>query len=498
MFHYDAQRTGVSPDKAIKPPFKLLWKADTGGRVRSSCAVAGGSVFVGSSSYKFYALDAASGKVKWQFFTDDEVQSSPCVAGSGVYFGCDDGKVYALDTNTGKLCWAYKTATTAPRTPGLLQACKVWKEDKYLEWWDSIKSDKKMYERLSPTRSFRPLCFNGKPVPNPGVVRSSPVVAKGVLYVGTGLGEDAEPCFGFLYALDAPTGKQIWKKGEKDISEMCEMAFGIAGSPCLENGRVHFSYGTHTVVDAKNGQLLLKGGTIEKTKKMVMGVMGGPAIYRKPDGSTAYYSSHSVTCAYYPYTSVRGDATIVKGSGTAVLTTGPQVFCVDTSTGHVKWEGRYGHVGIWGNFLKKGITQGNSNYHSPVAVLDGKVYKGGGWGIGVFDLKTGGTQEDKFPCRTPNRKKGPWGGAGGKASWKVFKPLRELKSPEGFVNTAPAIANGHIFAGSDDGHVYAWNLETGELVWKFKTGGKVRSSPAIAGGKLYIGSDDGFVYCFGN
>ena len=82
--------------------------------------------------------------------------------------------------------------------------------------------------------------------------------------------------------------------------------------------------------------------------------------------------------------------------------------------------------------------------------------------------------------------------------WPVLAPLRELTGPEDFVNTAPAIANGLIFAGSDDGCVYAWDLKTGEMVWKHQTGAKVRSSPAIAGGRLYVGSDDGYVYCFGS
>jgi len=495
MFHYDAQRTGVSPDKTIKPPFKLLWKADTGGRVRSSCAVAGGSVFAGSSSYKFYALDAKNGKVKWQFFTDDEVQSSPCVSGNGVYFGCDDGKVYALDKNTGKLCWAYRTATTAPSTPGLIQASGGWKEDKYLEWWESVKSDQVLYKRLSPSRSFRPLCFNGKPVPNPGVVRSSPLVVDGKLYVGTGLGEDAEPCFGWLYALDAGTGKVIWKKGEKDISDMCEFAFGISGAPCFENGHIHFSYGSHTVVDTEKGQLLLKGGTLEG-KRSIRGIESNAAMYRKPDGSKAYYRMWSYTCAYYPAVPVRGDVSIDEDAGIALVVTGSQLYGVDLKSGRVKWDGRYGETKTWGNLQKKKITFGNLNHHSPAAVYHGKAYKGGGHGIGVFDCRKGGDQEDKYPNRMAGINSAFYHYH--KVPWKTFKPIQEFKGPEGFVNTAPAIANGYIFAGSDDGHVYAWDLETGELVWKFKTGDKVRSSPAIAGGKLYIGSDDGFVYCFEN
>ena len=62
------------------------------------------------------------------------------------------------------------------------------------------------------------------------------------------------------------------------------------------------------------------------------------------------------------------------------------------------------------------------------------------------------------------------------------------------VLSSPAVANGYVFVGSDEGAVYCLNSSNGELLWYFPTGNEVASSPAIYNGCVYIGSDDGNVY----
>lgn len=37
--------------------------------------------------------------------------------------------------------------------------------------------------------------------------------------------------------------------------------------------------------------------------------------------------------------------------------------------------------------------------------------------------------------------------------------------------SSPSVSGGVIYFGSDDGYLYALNAQTGELKWKFKTGG---------------------------
>ncbi|MGA9396836.1 MAG: PQQ-binding-like beta-propeller repeat protein [Anaerolineaceae bacterium] len=59
---------------------------------------------------------------------------------------------------------------------------------------------------------------------------------------------------------------------------------------------------------------------------------------------------------------------------------------------------------------------------------------------------------------------------------------------------SPAIDRSVIYFGSDDGCLYAVDLQTRRLRWKFPTGDLVRSHPAIWNRIVYFSSDDGFLY----
>ena len=64
----------------------------------------------------------------------------------------------------------------------------------------------------------------------------------------------------------------------------------------------------------------------------------------------------------------------------------------------------------------------------------------------------------------------------------------------GLIDSSPAVSDGVVYIGSNDGNVYALNAATGAQVWSFTTGGIVYSSPAVVSGVVYIGSYDGNVY----
>jgi len=64
----------------------------------------------------------------------------------------------------------------------------------------------------------------------------------------------------------------------------------------------------------------------------------------------------------------------------------------------------------------------------------------------------------------------------------------------GAVVSSPAVVDGAVYVGSNDGHVYAVDAATGTLRWKLKTGGRVPSSPAVASGRVYVLSYDSQFY----
>jgi outer membrane protein assembly factor BamB len=57
-----------------------------------------------------------------------------------------------------------------------------------------------------------------------------------------------------------------------------------------------------------------------------------------------------------------------------------------------------------------------------------------------------------------------------------------------------AVSGGLFVIGNNDGNVYALDVQSGELVWKFKTGHRVWATPLIVSDTVYIGSMDRDLY----
>ncbi|GAG46241.1 unnamed protein product, partial [marine sediment metagenome] len=92
-------------------PYEIafLWEYAADDYVRSSPAVGGGTVYVGSDDNALHAIDAETGGQVWRYDTKDNITSGPLVVGETVCFGSWDGNVYALALDTGELRWRYPT-----------------------------------------------------------------------------------------------------------------------------------------------------------------------------------------------------------------------------------------------------------------------------------------------------------------------------------------------------------------------------------------------------
>ena len=67
-------------------------------------------------------------------------------------------------------------------------------------------------------------------------------------------------------------------------------------------------------------------------------------------------------------------------------------------------------------------------------------------------------------------------------------------STGGWVVTAPAVADGVVYIGSDDHSLYALTADTGELLWSFDTEDVIRSTPTVVDGRVFFGSNDNHLY----
>jgi len=58
----------------------------------------------------------------------------------------------------------------------------------------------------------------------------------------------------------------------------------------------------------------------------------------------------------------------------------------------------------------------------------------------------------------------------------------------------PAVSGGTVYAGADDGVLYAFDAKTGRLKWTYATGGEILTEPLVANDSVYFGSGDGKLY----
>jgi outer membrane protein assembly factor BamB len=60
--------------------------------------------------------------------------------------------------------------------------------------------------------------------------------------------------------------------------------------------------------------------------------------------------------------------------------------------------------------------------------------------------------------------------------------------------STPAVVDGVVYVGSQDGNLYALDAASGTQLWAFLTGAEILSTPAVVNGVVYVGSQDGNLY----
>jgi outer membrane protein assembly factor BamB len=237
-FRGNPQHSGVYPGPGISKFTKVRWQFQTKGQVLSSPAVAGDTLYVGSSDHMLYALDRATGAKKWEFKTESRVTSSPVVAAGGVYFGSFDGNFYAIDAASGKEKWKFATPGerrfAATHLHGSSPTAEVMPDpfDFYLS--SPVVTNGIVYFGSGDTNIYALDATTGAlkwKFKTGDVVHGSPAISGGVLFVGS--------WDSFFYALDAATGKEKWRFKTGEDADIHNQV-GLQSSPAVVDGVVYF------------------------------------------------------------------------------------------------------------------------------------------------------------------------------------------------------------------------------------------------------------------
>jgi len=170
MFRGGPTHTGVYASPGPRAFHGIKWKFATGDRIVSSPVWSEGAIFFGGDDGNIYAVDAATGRQLWKRATGGPAPSTPAVADGAVYAVSYDGKLYALDAKTGAVRWKFTTGG----------------------------------ERRFEAKNLHGMQPKNQTIADPyDTFLSSPVVAQGAVYFGSGDGN--------LYAVDAATGELRWK-----------------------------------------------------------------------------------------------------------------------------------------------------------------------------------------------------------------------------------------------------------------------------------------------
>src|SRR5215471_9902159 len=452
--YQSAQAAGLSA--AQVPRLKLKWAFGfpSGVSANAQPAIASGRVFVGSDNGYVYSLDAQTGCVYWSFENGSIIRNALTVGpvtGQGsaryaVYFGDGKANVFALDAQNGKLLW--KTKVDDHFVARITAGAKLY--------------NGKLFVPVSSSEEFR----SGNP---------------------------DYPCCtsrGSVVALDANTGKQLWKTYviPDEPKPYKKMANGVTlykpaggavwNSPTIDPVRdaIYFGTGDATTapspkttdgimaVNIETGEYLWSYQATEND--VFMGGCNGPVksdACPNPMGPDMDIGNSPIL-----KTLPNGKRLLIGG------TKGGDVFAVDPDNkGALVYRVNVGGVPVGTN------RGGRATIVWGGATDDQHLYYGAG-GAGLVAMKP----------------------ATGEIDWTFVSPAPPRGGRGGALGAAPTVIPGVVFEGASDGKLYAVSAADGKLLWEFNTaqtfdtvnkvaahGGAISTSGAVAvGGMVYVGS----------
>lgn len=458
-------RAGLIADQVSR--LKLKWAFAFPGAPLSWAqpTVIGGRVFVPSANRLVYSLDAATGCQYWSYEAEVPARTAITVAllpgqpgRYAAFFGDQRANAYAVDATTGELLWKVHV-DNHPRAK-IVGA---------LEYYDG--------------RVIVPLT-GGEEV---------------------GLGNKYECCSsrGGLIALDAVTGKQLWKTYSiaEDPHPTTKTAAGIQNwGP---SGASIWSAPTidtqHRVIYAGTGDNFSEPDTNTSDAVLAFDFDSGKMLWSQ---QLTQHDVFNIVCSGQGCGDHLGPDTDIGASPIlAALPNGKRVLLISAKSGvataidpdqkgKVLWQTKVGRGGRLGG-IQWGSAFDGKNFYA--AVSDISHTAGSGIGSMVADPKAGGGLFALDPET-------------GAKVWAALPPVcgdRPSCSPA--QSAAISVIPGVVFSGGVDGRLRAYSTADGRVIWEFDTeqeftgvngvkgkgGAMDGGGPTIAGGMVFVGSGYG-------
>ncbi|HEY3161043.1 MAG TPA: PQQ-binding-like beta-propeller repeat protein [Vicinamibacterales bacterium] len=427
-------------------------------------------------------------KLKWAFGLPNaaSMYSQPTVAGGRVFFGADTGYVYALDAKTGCVAWGFQ-ATAGVRNAPSVGPVKGRAGSSYAAYFGDLRGN--VYALDAATgKALWIVSVDPHPL---AAVTGSPILHKGRLYVPLASREEAAgggpdyPCCTFrgsVVALDADTGKQIWKthiisgepkptkKNSRGVQLYAPSGGGIWDTPTIDEGRGALYIGTGDAYSRP-----VSATTTDAVMALDLAT-GKPrwTVQHTPDdawlvGCETNNPSENCPANIGPDWDF-GDSPIMRtlNDGRTIVISGQksgEVYAQDVRDGKV----------IWKATLVEKLARGEITFGG--AADDQRVYFGTRSGaVWALDLKTG------------------------EKKWTT--PVAPIPQRQAGQTAALTVIPGVVFSGGQDGVLRAFAAADGKQVWEFDTvrdftttngvaarGGAMGApGPTVAGGMLFLGS----------
>ncbi len=326
------------------------WPSALGGTIYRRPFVTNNTVYVSDTDGHVYGLAAATGGRLWVYPRTGHigaVYSRPTVAGGTVYFGSQDGTIYAIGGGTRRLIW--KVSTGAPVRSNLQYI-------KGVIYFGSGNHDFWSLNATNGSRHWRPVPLAGAFEHGPALYENETLAAPlqdRTIYIGAG---------GFLYALNAASGKTSWKRrvgsGDGSIPVVAP-----DGKTVYVGGGGHGMYAFSTATGRPRWKhpfpLRAPVQNQPAVSHQVLYFASGDNVYAVNADGTRYWQPHDFGAP------VSG---LVVANGAVYLGAGNSIYCLDDTTGR-QCQG-------WRPYKASGqVTAPVLNYgRIYFGTLDGKVY----------------------------------------------------------------------------------------------------------------------------